>query len=308
MGPLPVDDRAKSKMSVTLITGIGAERVDARAPACEGIAVFVLLGHGFGLTQWRKRHARGEIAGLNEPFPYGYDHAAGEGWSIVYSEDGAEYGAARLLRRSLTRLLGFDLIHAWRNREQLFAADVVWAHTEREHLAALLLRWLRMRGGAPAIVAECIWLPDRWHRFSWPRRALYRWLLGRADAVTCQSEGGVRWLRQMLPDSRVEWVPGGAKASFMRRPCRRPAHSPVRLVALGSDMHRDWPTLLSAFGGVEGFELRVASGRGGIRVRRDAANVSVAAARTEAEVRWLYDWADVVVMPLQPNLHASGSR
>jgi hypothetical protein len=30
----------------------------------------------------------------------------------------------------LRRIVGFDLIHAWRNRKGLFAADIVWTHTE----------------------------------------------------------------------------------------------------------------------------------------------------------------------------------
>ena len=293
-------------MSVTFASGMGGERVDAHAPAREDVAVFVLLGHGFGLKQWRERHPRGEIAGLNEPFPYGYYHAAGEGWSVVYSEDGEEYGATRFLRRGLTRLLGFDLIHAWRNREQLFATDVVWAHTEREHLAALLLRWLRKQRRNPKIIAECMWLPDRWSGLSRPKRAFYRWLLAHADALTSQSEEGVGWLRKLLPDATIKHIPSGAIAELLRRPRRRPIHRPIRVAALGTDMHRDWPTLFAALGDDLRFELRVASGKAASARRDGAANVTIAAAWTEADVRGLYDWADMVVVPLKPNRHVSG--
>ena len=306
MDDRPVDQRAESKMSVTLVPGIGGKRVDTRAPAREGVAVFVLLGHGFGLKGWRKRYAAGKIAGLNEPFPYGYYHAAGGGWSVVYSEDGAEYGATRFLRRSLTRLLGFDLIHAWRNREQVFAADIVWAHTEREHLAALLLRWLRRQRRDPEIIAECMWLPDRWSSLSRPKRAFYRWLLARADALTSQSEEGVRWLRELLPGATIRHIPSGAIAELLRRPRRRPIHRPIRVAALGTDMHRDWPTLFAALGGSLRFDLRVASGKAASAGRSGGANVTIAAASTEAEVRGLYDWADMVVVPLKPNRHVSG--
>ena len=275
-------------------------------PECEQVRVFVLLGHGFGADRWRERHARGEIAGLNEPFPFGYFRAAGCGWTIEHSRDADEGPITAFVRRCITRALGFDIIHAWRNRHKLFGADVVWTHSERDHLAALLLRQLRAPRRGPKIIAECIWLPDRWESFSPPKRALYRWLLRRADALSSQSQEGVKPLRQLLPAATIEWIPGGAKLSFMRPPARRPAGGPVRIAALGGDMHRDWETLLSAFAGVEGFDLRIAPSKAKIRLGNGMTNVTVARARSEAEVRALDDWADIVVMPLKPNLHASG--
>ncbi|HUC19541.1 MAG TPA: glycosyltransferase family 4 protein [Acetobacteraceae bacterium] len=269
------------------------------------VKVFVFLGYGFGATRWRARHARGEIPGLNEPLPYGYYRAGGEGWSIEYSEDAEEGRIGRLARRGLTRLLGFDLAHAWRNRRKLFESDIVWAHSEREHLAALVLRTLRVRR-APKIIAECIWLPDRWNSFSFPKRVLYRWLLARADAITSQSVDGVAWLRELVPGATIEWIPGGAKIDFMQPPTLRQAHRPVRLVALGGDMHRDWRTLLSAFGGEPDFELRIAPPGGKIDLPSGLANITVAAAKSAEDVRRLYAWADMAVVPLLPNLHVSG--
>ncbi len=270
------------------------------------VKVFVFLGYGFGAARWRARHARGEIPGLNEPLPYGYYRAGGEGWSIEYSEDAEEQRIGRLGRRALTRLLGFDLIHAWRNRRKLFESDIIWAHSEREHLAALVLRMLRLRRRAPKIIAECIWLPDRWKNFSLVKRALYRWLLARADAIISQSVDGVAWLRELVPGATVEWIPGGAKIDFIQPPALREVHRPVRLIALGGDMHRDWLTLLSAFGGEADFELRIAPPGGKIDLPKGLVNITVAAAKSAEEVRRLYTWADMAVVPLVPNLHASG--
>lgn len=272
----------------------------------ERVTVFVLLGHGFGAGSWRDRHARGAIAGLNEVLPFGYYRAAGDGWEIEYSQDADEGPITEFVRRGLTRLLGFDVIHAWRNRDKLFAADVVWTHSEREHLAALLLRRLAGRGRSPRIIGECIWLPDRWHSFWPPKRALYRWLLRGVDAVSSQSQDGVNFLRQLLPGTTVEWIPGGAKPDFLRPPTPRSAHDPVRVAVLGGDMHRDWETLLSAFAGAKGFKLRIAPSKGKIRLGSGTTDITVARAYSEADVRALYDWADIVVMPLKPNLHASG--
>jgi len=120
--------------------------------------VFVFLGYGFGADSWQKRFARHEIPGLNEKLPYGYYHAAGDGWDVEYSQDRNEGPATRLLRRTLGRVLGFDLIHAWRNRNQLQSADVVWTHTEREHLAVLLLSRLQRVKRPPKLIAQCVWL------------------------------------------------------------------------------------------------------------------------------------------------------
>lgn len=46
--------------------------------------------------------------------------------------------------RLLSRL-GFDLVHAWRDRRALNDADAIWAHTEREHI-------LRRRAAPPPTV------------------------------------------------------------------------------------------------------------------------------------------------------------
>ncbi|MGH6678109.1 MAG: glycosyltransferase family 1 protein, partial [Bradyrhizobium sp.] len=83
--------------------------------------VFVFLGHVFGAEQWQRRWAQGEIPGMNDMLPYGYYRAAGEGWSIEYSEDVDEGAVGRLVRRALRRVAGFDLIHAWRNRRSLLS-------------------------------------------------------------------------------------------------------------------------------------------------------------------------------------------
>src|SRR5271156_746920 len=135
-----------------------------------GTNVFVFLGYGFGADSWRRRYAQGLIPGLNEELPYGYFRAGGDGWSIEYSQDMEENALRKLWRRALARLLGFDLIHAWRNRKYLFSADIVWTHTEREHLAVLFLHRCAKARRSPRLIAQCIWLFDRWPAFSRLRR------------------------------------------------------------------------------------------------------------------------------------------
>jgi hypothetical protein len=80
--------------------------------ALDGTKVFVFLADVFGVEKWRTRVARGDIPGMNDVLPYGYHHAAGEGWSIEFSKGANESAIGRLVRRSLTRSVGFDLMHA----------------------------------------------------------------------------------------------------------------------------------------------------------------------------------------------------
>ena len=275
--------------------------------ALDGTKVFVFLADVFGVEKWRTRVARGDIPGMNDVLPYGYHHAAGEGWSIEFSKGANESAIGRLVRRSLTRSVGFDLMHAWRNRRSLMSADVVWTHTEREHLAALTLFVLLRRRKPPKVIAQCIWLFDRWHHLSAPRRAVYRWLLSRADVVTTHSRSNLAVAREVLPASRSELLLFGCTSAEDLRPIRqRPAHRPIRVASLGGDMHRDWDTHLSAFAGRPGFDVRIATTRARLRVGEGIGNVRVAQARSVGEVRELYDWADIVVVPLKENRHVSG--
>jgi glycosyltransferase involved in cell wall biosynthesis len=266
--------------------------------------VFVFLGYGFGADSWQQRFLKHQIPGLNEKLPYGYYHAAGDGWEVEYSQDAEENGFRRLWRRFLGRLLGFDLIHAWRNRRQFQASDVVWTHTERESLALLLLLNVLRSKRRPRIVAQCMWLADRWPHFSPARRAVYRKLLQQADVVTTQSPAMLSTLSELLPSVPLECIFSGACADKMIAPKKTQAHTPIRIASVGSDMHRDWITLMRAFGGISGFEIRIASGK----LRRSPySNITIAKATSEKEIRLLYDWADLVVVPLKHNLHISGS-
>jgi glycosyltransferase involved in cell wall biosynthesis len=242
---------------------------------------------------------------MNTYFPYGYHHAQRDGWSVACSHDAAESGLIELLRRGLAHTLGFDLIHAWRNRAELRSADVIWTHTEREHLAAALILSLSRRP-APKLIAQCVWLFDNWNRLSAPKRALYRYLMRVADIVTTQSPEDLKLARAVMPGHPTACVLSGGTIEWMTPPRDTPMHRPLRLAALGNDMHRDWETLLRAFGGQSQYEVAIASKKINPRQLRHAPNIRLVNAQTAAEVRHLYEWADLVVVPLKANHHASG--
>ena len=270
------------------------------------VTTFVLLGHDFGANSWERRQALGLIPGLNDRLAYGYYRAAGQGWVIEYSHDSEESSLTRFARLTLRKVLGFDLLHVYRNRARLLRADIIWTHTELENLAALALFRILRRQNTPKIIANCIWLFDRWPRLSRARRFVYRTLLKDATVITTFSPKNLQVARQLLPSVRCECLLWGALTQGMFPPRHGHVHRPIRIASLGNDMHRDWITLLRAFGNVDGYEVRIGSSRVSSRLVRALRNVTVRSAEIADQVRALYDWADIVVVSLKPNLHVSG--
>ena len=151
------------------------------------IRVFVHLAHGFGAQTWYTRWCRGEIIGLNERLPYGYFRAEQDGCDIEYSEDKEERLFGKAVRLSVRLLLGFDFVHAWRNRDRIGHAEIVWTHTESQSLAVLLLLRIWRNPRRPKVIAQSVWLFDRWHNLSPLKRRMYWRLLSRADILTVLS-------------------------------------------------------------------------------------------------------------------------
>jgi glycosyltransferase involved in cell wall biosynthesis len=269
------------------------------------IRVFVFLGEGFGATRWHQAWTDGKVPGVCDRLPYGYFHAANESWRVTYSEDQVESAAGQLARRSLRKVLGFDLVHAWHNRERLSNSDVVWTHTEREYLAALCLWSFRPPKNRPKIIAQSVWLFDRWSSFSVWRRRLYEKLIRRADVLTALSPENLIEARKLFPDKRCELVRFGIDAESMQPARPRKLHAPIRILSLGADMHRDWNTLAEAVRGWPEVEVKIASRT--LRKSRDLPdNIQIVRPSTAQAVKDLYDAADIVVVTLKPNLHASG--
>jgi glycosyltransferase involved in cell wall biosynthesis len=267
--------------------------------------VFVHLARGFGAAQWQAKWERGEIIGLNDRLPYGYFWAQEEGCTIEYSEDQHENWVGRALRLGVRLLLGFDFIHAWRNRRGIGNAEIVWTHTESQHLAVLLLLRGRERSRRPKIIAQSVWLFDIWPRLWLLRRWLYARLIAEADVLTVHSPENLKLARALFPLQRSQMIPYGVKADDMVRRSRRSAHRPVHVLSLGSDRHRDWRTLVAAIEGWSECELRIVTPRLDPALSRGA-NVALVRPKNNRELAALYDWADLVALALTPNLHASG--
>jgi glycosyltransferase involved in cell wall biosynthesis len=268
------------------------------------IRVFVHLARGFDATQWQAKWHRDEIIGLNERQPYGYFWAQEDGCIVEYSEDRHESLLGAGFRLAIRLILGFDLIHAWRNRRGIHAAEIVWTGTESQYLAVLLLLRWRGRRHRPRIIAQTIWLFDSWPRLS----ALKRWLYGRlitdAALLTVHSDEGLKVARALFPRQRAIMMPYGIKADDMVQRVQRKAPRPIRVLSAGSDRHRDWPTLLKALHHWPDVELRIVAPR--LPAGLPDTRASLVHPQTNDEYLELYRWADIVALALTPNLHASG--
>jgi glycosyltransferase involved in cell wall biosynthesis len=268
------------------------------------INAYVHLAYGFDAQKWRDAWKSGTKIGLNEEFPYGYHHAAAFGARVIYSTDHKENAPQKSLRYALRLLCGFDLVHAWRNRQKIHAADVVWTHTESQSLAVLCVMRLLKTEKKPKIIAQSVWLYDEWPRLNGLKKLFYRNLLRTADILSVLSPLNRDLAARLFPAQRVEFVKFGIKADYEKLPKSSPNGRPIRVLSLGNDRHRDWDTLIDATRHQPGIEVKLATAS--LKHSANTSNISVVRAQTNDDLLALFDWADLVVVTLKPNLHASG--
>jgi glycosyltransferase involved in cell wall biosynthesis len=272
----------------------------------DGVKTFVHLAYGFDGYRWNRKHKNGQILGINEPFPYGYHRAEEYGCRVIYSKDKDENPIEKLFRLAIRFLLGFDFVHAWRNRKGICDADVVWTHTESQNLAILLVFLIAQPKHRPKLLANIIWLFDRWPKFPALSRWLFKKLLSRADLLTVNSPENLKVARALLPHVRSELLLYGVRAEEMILPRARAFRYPIQVASLGNDEHRDWVTLIDAVKNLEGFELRIASQKVNPKLIAGSQNIKIVKLKSNSELLCLYDWADVVVLAIKPNIHVSG--
>ena len=237
---------------------------------------------------------------------YGYHYAESDLISLSYSRDHPEGRVLRTIRRGLKALLGCDLIHTFRNRAALLEADVIWTHTEREYLSAALLLMLKRGPNKPLLLAQSVWLLDLWESLSLLKRIIFKRLLSRANLLTTHTHDNAALVKKFWNREATVVLYGISTDDFPLQPVSdwRP-HEPLRVAAIGNDRDRDWQTFMAAFENDKRFSARLATQRKVTRPDR-ADNIVVAPVSGLAEQRALYDWADVIVVPLHPNHHASG--
>ncbi|WP_037478498.1 glycosyltransferase family 4 protein [Sphingomonas sp. PAMC 26617] len=270
--------------------------------------VFVHLAFGFGDENWARRYDAGALIGINDRDAYGYRRAEAMGATLETSRDHREGRLGRLVRLGFRWLLGFDLLHAVRNRRRAFTAEVIWTHTESQFLAFCLLFAVLKRGrDRPKLIAQSVWLIDHWDRQPVLRRMLWRRLIREADVLTFHSPDNLARARTMFPEKRCEMVLYGIRADdrYPRDPQRR-FGVPLRLLAVGNDTERDWPCLVEAVRDLPSCRLRIVSTTCPPSLADGIANVEIAGVASNDALKTLYHDADIALLPLKENSHASG--
>lgn len=275
------------------------------AAETEKSTAFILLPYGFDAVSYRAAYER---AAVPDESPYGFHHAAELGWKLIFSTDRPEGRIGAFLRRVVRRMLGFDLMHVWSNRKRLRGADIVWTMTENEWLAFRFLELLHPSARRP-IVGNSVWLFNEWEAKGTVRRRLMRRLSRGAGVLTVHSDRYLPIARSVLPSTvRIERMFFGVTLDEQDRltpalRARAPGE-PVRILAMGSDWTRDWDTFLAAFGNDPRFEIDLVCSWVRQDRRRAYSNLlprEPAAALSRAEMRLLYAWSDIVVVPMVEN-------
>jgi glycosyltransferase involved in cell wall biosynthesis len=271
------------------------------------IQVCVHLSHGQDAEEWTRRWRSGELMGINDPSPYGYARAEAFGCQVRFSTRGKEGRLGKIARLGLRALLGFDYLHARRNVDCIFSADIVWTHTESQFLAVALFLLLRSRNQKrPKLLGQSVWLMDKWPRLSPLHRMFYRCLIKRSvSLLTFHSTENLAIAGKIFAQTPCELVLFGIPSEAKQPPVLR-STNPVKVLALGNDQHRDWTTAVKALRGRNGIELTIISETAPLRLIKGASNVHIRRLKSNTELLRCIADATLMLVPLTPNKHASG--
>lgn len=262
--------------------------------------VAVILRYGLDPTPWRARYDRGEVC---DETPYAY-HLASSTFALEWSKDHAEGRVGRLWRTAVRKVLGFDMVHVWRNRGVIARADAVWTHTEREHLAVAVLKGFWPQQYRARTIAQSVWLWDEWPTLSWARRRSFAWLLRRHDNEVVLSRVNRDVSRAAVTGRTVVRVPFG---THFAQPgdAASASHAP-RVLVVGNDRHRDWPLMLEVTRRLRHLDFDVVSLSAEVKALPWPSNVRLHATSQREILSNAYRHSSVVALPLRPNRHASG--
>lgn len=267
------------------------------------IAVFVHLALNKDVDAWRKARDEGRLVGINDETPYGYGRAEGMGCTVCFSKSQNMGLFVKSMRLVLRGALGFDIVHSWMHRNEFSKADVIWTHTESQFLAvAATLLLTRQK---TKLLGQVVWLMDNWKHLTFLHKWLYRRLIRRVDVMTFLSTENFHVAQTMFPGMNLRIVPFGIPSEDSK-PVKTFQGKEIRVLALGNDRHRDWETLVKAVSGEDEMSLVILSGSAPRHLTKYGQNISIRAAHKNDELHEEFKNADVVCVPLKPNLHASG--
>ncbi|GAC1423081.1 MAG: glycosyltransferase [Burkholderiaceae bacterium] len=260
---------------------------------------YVALYHGIDAFRCKQQYEAGITT---DESPYGFHHAKQYGFDIIFAQDSARHFQGRVAS-FITRLFGFDLLHAWTNRRRVAEADVIWTMTEGEAFAVAFLFALRILPQKP-IICNVVWLLNHWNVTLWYKERLYRYLIKYFSVMTVHSERCLAVARQEFPKLRSELMYFGINSDLLApHPLRTVIPGqPLNVVSLGSDKTRDWETLLAAFGNDARFRLTVVCWRLSESDIAKYDNVIILRLSNSADFLACYHAADIAVVPMIENI------
>ncbi|WP_454873867.1 glycosyltransferase [Paraburkholderia xenovorans] len=266
---------------------------------------FVLLWAEISVENWKKSFEEGVRPDRS---PYGYHYLEESGFDVLYSKSVNENYLSRIIRKSISRIFRADLVHALRNIRDMAKSDYIFTHTDRETFSVLLLRTVFPWLIKAKTVCQIIWTPDLLKQQGKFGARLLGAVLRKSDLVITLSSQNQDWLNQL--DSRINAKSvkfGICHDSFSvdELPAIRD-DSALRILAIGNDEHRDWKTFCAALSGMSEVRVRVLSRTFRKSVASYPDNWEIESANSLGEVKDAYAWADLVVVPLKSNMHASG--
>jgi glycosyltransferase involved in cell wall biosynthesis len=131
-------------------------------------------------------------------------------------------------------------------------------------------------------------------------------LIKQADILTVHSPENLAVAKRLFPEVRSELVLFGIAADAKVAPTLRPVKKSLNIVSLGNDEHRDWSLLINAVSDQREWSLKIASQKIKPSSMGKATNIEILKLKTNDELFALYQEADVLVLAIKPNLHASG--
>ena len=237
-------------------------------------------------------------------FPYGLEKLP-QGWQLHYASTYKRTRWLEFSRRTFRRITGIDIIGAIQRRRYIRNADVIYAHTEVDYLAAaLLLRITKQR--RPILVGHTIWLFAEWHTLAPWKRWLLHFALARVDLFIYNAMPNCDLGRRIFPEGIHEYVPFGISTVFKdAEPWRGRTRDRVPLIlAVGNDRSRDWSALVKALAGLPiAADIRIATHR---RPPVQLHHGVVRPTADIAELCELYRTAACLIIASKPNTHAGG--
>jgi glycosyltransferase involved in cell wall biosynthesis len=257
-----------------------------------------------------ERLADAEAGRCPDELLYGLRALRRRGWEIDLTDDGfADYPGGRWLK-ALDDLLsrggrrtGFHLKQAWRLRDRLRAADVVFATADSSGLPVLLLKELGLE--TTPVVYASIGLAESFADERGPIFTLYRRLLRHADRVLAYALSEVDALSRMfaLRPERLRFVSFGVETEFFAREAVKLSPRPL---SFGFDHRRDWPTLFAAVAGLDEI-VEVVANPDVLRGLAIPRNVALPPPEPIDQLRDRLAAAPFVILPVRQNLYTGAT-